>query len=191
MRGWMIVSAAVTALALTVVAVATAPDATRITASFPVSGSVGQTLVSRQLTVNATGVRLAKQLDTVYADAGNTTSDGIWLIVDADVTPGLDLIGLAYATASIGGVEYRASGILPAPSLAIVPFGPGVTYHGTLVFEVPTSAIESAAAARTTVAFNFALEPKLDSVPVVDVDLRGVSVDAVASIDAPYVVATK
>lgn len=180
------------ALAGTIFAVATAPDNARITAPFAVRGSIGDTLVARELAATVTGVRAARQLKVGYSsNAGSTATDGVWVIVDADVTPRLGTVVLEYSTLTIDGVDYQASDILPNPSLISLPYGSDITMHGSLVFEIPKAALASGAAARASVTFNHGFELALDSVPVVAVDLSKLDVQARAVIEGTYVVDKK
>lgn len=184
--------AAVLALAGTVAAVATAPDTDAITAVFPVRGGLGDSMTARQLSATVTAVRVVKSLKIGYSSAaGSTATDGVWVVVDADVTPRLGTLVLGNSTVTIDGIAYRASDILPAPSLASLPYGAGVPMHGTLVFELPASALKSPGAKHAEIAFVPSIDSRLDSVPTATVDLSGASVDARAVIDAPYVLETK
>lgn len=185
-------AAALVALAGTVVAVATAPDNAAVTAVFPVRGGIGDTLEARQLTVTVTGIRLAKSLSVGYSsNLGDTATDGVWVIVDADVTPRLGTLVLQTSTVTIDGVAYQASDILPFPAFDSQPYGAGIQMHGSLVFELPAAAIKGDGARHAEISFVYSFDPALDTIPTATVDLSGLPVDDRADVAAPYVLDAK
>lgn len=174
------------ALVATAVVVATAPDSDDITAVFPVRGTIGDVLEARELIVEATDIRLADRLEVGYADAGTTTTDGVWVVLDATITPRLETTSLSNATLVIDGIQYQVSGILPR-SVNFLSYGAGIPQHGSLVFELPTVALAAPGAANAEIYFNYSFQPQLDSIPVVTVDLTALEVEPRAVIAAPYV----
>ena len=174
------------ALVVTATAVATAPDSDGITAEFPVRGSIGDVLEARELIVQATEIRLADRLEVGYTDAGRTTTDGVWVVLDATITPRLEMTSIANATITIDGIHYQVSDILPR-SVTFLSYGAGIPQHGSLVFELPKSALSAPGAASAEIYFNYRIEPMLDTIPVVVVDLTALEVEPRAVIAAPYV----
>lgn len=181
------IAGAAALLAVAAFAVATAPDDDGITATFPVHGTIGETVTSRELSVKVNSVELATRLDVVYHDASNTTTDGVWVVVDTTITSRLGDLLMSYVELQVGDVTYRVSDILSAPSIINLPYGAGIPVHGTLVFEVPKSAITASRADHATIAFNYRIDPLLDTIPVVTVDLTSLDVEQSARIEEPYV----
>lgn len=177
----------VAALGATVFAVGTAPDDQGIVAVFPVRGEIGDVLEARELVVEATGIHLAERLEVGYGDAGDTTTDGVWVVLDVTATPRLSTMPLTYSTIAIDGIQYRVSDLLPYPSLTFLDYGPGIPQHGSLVFELPRSALDSPGAARAEISLSYAFDPVLDSLPVVVVDLTALEVDSRAVIAPVYI----
>lgn len=173
------------ALVVTAVAVATAPDSDGIIAVFPVRGSIGDVLEARALTVQATNIRLAQRLEVGYTDVGATTTDGVWVVLDATITPRLGTTTISTSTITIDGVQYQASDILPR-SVNFLEYGAGVPQHGALLFELPESALSAPGASAAEISINYYLAV-LDTIPVVVVDLTALEVEPRAVITAPYV----
>ena len=166
------------------VAVATAPQEGTLAAPFRVVGEPGDVITTRSLTVEVKEVRIARELDLPYDSSGIRTG-GVWVIVDAVITPSLGTVSTTYAGLVIGDVTYRVES-LPYPSLERIPYGAGVPVRGSLAFEVPESALNGAD--RAEVWVNTKNNLQLDSVAVVIIDLSAVPVDSRAIIDGAFVV---
>lgn len=175
-RAWRIV-AAVFALVLGGVAVASAPDGTATVAPLYVDGVVGEAVSGRRLTSTVTGVRLAEELVIPYReDVGDTTTDGVWVIVDATITIRQQYTVLTSTDLRIGDRVFRVSDVTPAPSLLAPPESSGIPQHGSLVFEIPLSALDDPGASRAQVLFNPGAETRLDSVAAIVVDLASLEI---------------
>jgi hypothetical protein len=180
--------AAALALGVAALAVATAPGGDSIADPFPVRGALGEAVEGREFTIDVHSVRLAEAIGFSYrADAESIRSDGAWVVVELTVTPTLGTPTFSYVQLDIGGRLYRTNDVLPAPSLSRLPFGAGIPSHGTIVFEVPRSAIESSAASGAVIRFQHRIDPQLDSVPMVEVDLSTVDVEREILIEETYV----
>lgn len=177
----------VAALGATVAAVATAPDDGEIIAVFPVRGGIGDVLEARELIVEPTDIRLAERLEVGYGDAGNTSTEGVWVVLDATITPRLTTLGLSYSYLTIDGIQYRVADLLPYPSLTFLVNGAGIPQHGSLIFELPKSALDSPGAAHAEITLTYSFDPTLDSIPVVVVDLASLDVESRAVIAPVYI----
>lgn len=158
--------------------VATAPDNDALTAPFFERGGLGETVSGRHLTAVVDSVRLTEYLDVKYAEAPDTTTDGVWVIVDATLTPRLDTLSMGEAQLWIGDVRYHVSDILPAPSPLRLAYGADIPQRGSLVFEIPRAALDDPGAARASIVLQHAFDSRLDSVPVVVVDLTRLEISA-------------
>lgn len=189
---------AVALLAAGGLAIATAPTDDTIVAPFLVRGEVGSRIDSRLATVVARDVTLARELDIDYGYnqmfdevAPDTSSDGVWVVVDLDITTTYVAADFGNAEVRIGSVRYRASTILPDQDLQSFSFDPGITVRGSIVFELPESALREAAASDALIVLVPRLSPVLDTVPTIAVDLRALPVDDIAviaeagAVDAP------
>jgi hypothetical protein len=186
-RAWVAVGAVI-ALVAAGAAVASAPDSTATTAPLYVDGRIGEPVTSRLLTSTVTNVRLADRLLVPYRDdVGDTRTDGVWVIVDATITMRQQYLVLVNTELSIGSRTFRVSDVTPAPSLLTPPEGSGIPQHGSLVFEIPLSALDDPGASHARVLFNPSSETRLDSVAAVTVDLAELAVLPSVRIDPPTI----
>lgn len=187
-RRWLAGAAIIAALAGSAVLVAGAPDNEDVTAPFLIHGGIGDTVSGRNLTVVVTSVSLTQYLDIKYRDAGDTSTDGVWVVVDTVMTSRLATLVLDDAELWIGDVRYAVSEILPAPTPLQLSYGADVPQRGSLVFEIPESVPADAGASHASLVFYSTSDPRLDSFPVVDVDLTGLTVSDRERIDEPAVI---
>lgn len=175
-------------VAIAALAVSTAPNDATIVDPFEVTGAVGQVVTARQVSAEVHEVRLVHELDVPYGfDDVNGTTEGVWVVVDATLTAQAQPIGTGFSELHIGDYVFRASDILPTPALTDVRYGAGVPVTGTLVFEVPAFVVSLPGAANATLVVRDLLTPQLDSVPVIRLDLSGLTVEKFATIGAAYV----
>ena len=172
-------------LAVSAVAVATAPDNAAVTAPFPISGPMGEAVTARALVVTVHSVELTEKLDVDYRDIPAIGTDGVWVVVDTTIESRLGLLGLSYAELWIDDVHYRVSDALPAPTPLLVTWGSGVPQRGSLVFELPRDALDAGGASRASIVFLHRLDASLDSVPVVAVDLTTLDVSPSVTLAEP------
>lgn len=187
-RRWIAGIAIVAALAGSAVLVALAPDNDGITAPFFIRGGMGDTVSGRNLTAVVNSVELADYLDIKYNDAGDTSTEGVWVVVDAVLTARRDTVGVGDAQLWIGDVHYGVSDILPAPTSLQLSYGADVPQRGSLVFEIPLAALKDPGAAQASIVLYDKVDARLDSVPVVVVDLTGLDVKPRVRIDERAVV---
>lgn len=190
-RFWKLTVGSVLALALLGVAgfaVATAPDSKRVTAPFEIHAAVGETVEAREFSVRVDGVRVAETLAASYAfDEPNMTTDGGWVVVDTTIVVRSGYITLSSARLRIGDYVFAGSDILPTPRLIdFYQSSPGLPVTGSLVFEVPTFALELPEAQNAVVEFSTQVTPSLDTVAMIRVDVSGRPESSV-SIDPPTI----
>lgn len=166
------------------VAVATAPGNARIIAPLLVRGGVGDTMTGRTLIAEVTQVRLAEALDVKYRDAGDTSTDGVWVVVDATLTATEKILGFTDAELRIGDVIFTPSHVLPSPTLMTLRYGAGIPEHGSLVFEIPLSALDQPGASAALLVFR---NDNLDSTPALQVDLTALEIEPRVRVDEIYV----
>jgi len=180
--------AAVVALVATGAAVASAPDGPATIAPLYVDGDVGETISSRLLTVTVHGAQLADELVVKYRDdAGDTTTDGVWVVIDATITMEQGYIVLTNTELRIGDRLFRVSEVAPSPSILVPEESSGIPQRGPFVFEVPLSALDDPAAAHAQVLFNPSAETRLDSVAAITVDLSSLATNPTIRIDPPTI----
>lgn len=181
LAGW---AAAIGVLGVTAAVVAVTP--TDMTTSIEVRGEVGQLIHSRLADVTVLDVRLTHRLDVTYDEVDGTT-DGVWVVVDAVVTPNLERLSLGDSILRIGGTTYGVSDILGIDDLRNQPYGAGITLQGPLVFELPASALEAPGARSATILITPSADSRLDSVPVVVVDLTALEIAPSIDIGVAFV----
>ena len=181
-RGWL---AALGLVVVASIAVATAPQEGTIADPFVRTGVEGEVVHARELDVEVNDVRLAQQLDLVYDESGLFT-DGVWVIVDLTVTSNVGSVHLSYAELHLNGIAYRMR-VLPNPGMDFIYYGPGVPVSGSLVFELPTSALESGGLDDARVYFQAGVAVQLDDIPEVIVDLSALEIARAEIIDEPFV----
>ena len=188
-RGILTGVAAGLALAAAAVAVGTAPDSDRIVEPFLVTAEVGEVATGRLLSAEVSGVTLARTIVVKYRqDAAPINTDGVWVVVDATVTPQLDILTLTSAQLRIGNVHYGVSSLLPEPTMLTQGYGAGIPQRGDLVFEIPRSALDAPGATSASIVFLPVVLPRLDTVPAIVVDLTRLEVGDTARIDPVVVV---
>jgi hypothetical protein len=185
-RGWL---AAIGLVVVASIAVATAPQSGRLADPFVRTGVQGEVVHGRTFDVEVTEVRAAELLDLVY-DESTLATDGVWVIIDTVVTSNVGNIPLHLMELRIDGVAYRTYD-LPYPALLFTSYGPGVPVGGSLVFEVPASALEGGGLDGARVYFQTEVSEQLDDVPEVIVDLTDLDIARTEIIDEPVVLAVR
>jgi hypothetical protein len=180
LAGW---AAAIALLGASAVLVAVTP--TDISTPFELTGRAGDRIPTRLAEIEVVDVHLAERLNITYDDVDGSTH-GVWLVVDARVTPTQDPIYLSDSTVRIHGVTYAVNdSILGTDSMIGQRFGAGITREGPFVFELPRQAIEGASTA--TVVITPSSDARLDTVAAVVVDLEGLDVLRSIDIGVPFV----
>jgi len=170
-------------------AVATAPSIDRVVGPFELVGGLGDTVDARLYSATVSRVELARELDLAYGQDGfsytapSVASEQVFVVVDVRLESAVDKVLVQYSELVIGGVTYRVAPFLPGPNILNPPAGPGIPVEGTLVFEVPTSVIDSGAAAYARLHIKSELTPQLESVPVFTLDLDGLDVERVRVVE--------
>ena len=181
----------VVALSVGAVAVATAPDSTRIAEPFDVTGKVGETVETRLLDVEVAQVRAAPRIVLSYGSLFGTTtpsysSDGVWVVIDLTATTSTESLVISGTTLTIGEFEYSPMP-LPSPAIDAFTVGSDVPVTGQLVFEVPTAVFESTAARTARLAVAPPFTARLDEVAVVELSLRDTQQSSSVTIDPAFV----
>ena len=182
-RGWL---AALGLVVVASIAVATAPQSGTLADPFVRTGAVGEVVHGRDFDVEVLEVRLAQSLDLAYDDSGLPT-DGVWIVVDLIATANVDAVRFDYAEFRIDGTGYRTYD-LPYPSMTHLYYGADIPVQGTLVFEVPESALDAAGVDDASIYFQYSVSVQLDDVPEVMVDLSGLEPERSVIIDEPFVI---
>ena len=165
-------AAVIALLAVGATIVGTAPTDDEVIAPFENVGTVGETVEGRETRVLVTGIRTTTSLTASYAfTALDAPTEGTWVIVDTVITPRVNSVGLSNSELRIGEYLFRATDIQPSPSLLLFPFGPDLPVTGSVIFEIPDFALESADARNATVVYQSRTVSTLDDVPTVRLDL--------------------
>jgi hypothetical protein len=176
----------VAAVAVGVLAVGTAPNGASVVDPFAVRAGQGETAQSRTLEARVLDVRTG---DLLVADDGTEAvrlpTDAVWIVVDVELTARLGRLALDQADLEVGSVQYRVSSIADDAELLVMPYGAGVPMRGSLVFEVPATVLEHGSA---RLVLHTAIDDRLDSVPVIALDLRGAPSSGEVESEAPTVV---
>ena len=188
-RRIVVVMATAILLGVAAVAVATAPDSSRITEPFYANGAVGRSVNTRLLDVEVRRVAFARELTVSYGgtfDQPETVypSDAVWVVIDVTATSSTDSLILAGSILTVGEYSYSAFA-LPSPTIESFTVGSDVPVEGTLVFEIPTSVYESAVDARVTLKGNFSMP--LEQIAVVVVPFAGSTVEPSITVDPAVV----
>jgi hypothetical protein len=181
--------AALGLVAVASIAVATAPQDGTIADPFVRTGAVGEVVHGRDFDVEVLDVRLGESLDLAYDESG-LESDGVWVVVDLVATANVDVVQLGYTELRINGVGY-ATHDLPYPSMDFVDYGAGIPVQGSIVFEVPKSALDGAGLDDARVYFQYGVDVQLDDIPEVIVDLRELDLERTQVVDAPFVMGVR
>ena len=159
------------ALAVAAVAVGFAPETEDIVRPFPVRGVQGERVEARTLGAEVEGIGAAEEVTVEYGFAPPALpTEGFWLVVEATVTTWKERQSLTYASVRAGDATYRTFSSLPAPALVGYSFDPGVPVTGQLLFELPDEALDTAVAEGIEVSFAAGIDPRLDTVAVVEVE---------------------
>lgn len=171
------------------IAVATAPQEGTLAGPFVRTGVEGQVLHTRALDVEVTGVRLTTELNLAY-DETRLGTDGVWVVVDLIVTSNIDSVRLSYTELHLNGVAYGTYS-LPNPAMDFITYGAGVPVKGSLVFELPSSALEGGGLTDARVYLQAGVSVQLDDIPEVIVDLSDLEVVRSEIIDEAVVVGVR
>lgn len=182
MKGPAGLLAAAVVLAGAAALVAVTPD--DMNGPFVLTGGPGHPVTARLATVEVLDVQLTEHLEVPFDDVDGST-DGVWMVVDAVVTPALGRLSLSGTILRIGRLTFSASEILGSDSMLTQRYGAGISQRGPFVFELPRSALAGAGSA--TIVFETTSDPRLDSVPAVVVDLTALDLQDSVEVAEPSV----
>jgi hypothetical protein len=141
---------------------------------------------SREFSVTVTGVRLA---DRVQTPEWIGTTPGVWLVVDIVFERRIDR-GPITGSFSVGKVDYLLS---TRPEEASIDGGasaqPGIPWAGSMLIELPLSALDDPDASVSVLRFATQANPRLDGVLDYLIDLTAVEHETSISIFEPERVA--
>lgn len=162
------IAAVLAAVVVSAILVETAPSQARAQhAAFPVGLELGERGDGRNLAGRLDDPRLA---DTVLSGDWRGSTTGQWLVIDATAsTRGTG--ARVSASLVIGELTYLSvdrSGVDPLDSVQLEP---GLPWSGVLLFELPADAATLPGADRAVLRVGTALEPRLDSVLELPLDL--------------------
>jgi hypothetical protein len=148
--------------------------------------ATGVPVETRQLTVTVTDARLADRLQT---PEWTGTTDGVWLVVGIEFARRSEVGGIA-GSFRIGDTGYSLSA---RPGLASVDNGafsqPGLPWAGSMVVELPLSALEDARARHAVMRFSAYDDPILEGVLDYEIDLTALDHERSITLQEPVRVA--
>jgi len=123
--------------------------------------TLGERVDARTFSVTVVDVRLA---DRVQTPEWTGTTTGVWLVVDIEFERTIDR-GPISGSFRIGDTTFELS---RRPGTASIDGGaaslPGLPIAGSMLVELPLSALEAPGADRAVIRFTTAFEPRLDGV---------------------------
>ncbi|MET0699693.1 MAG: hypothetical protein ABWY93_08505 [Mycobacterium sp.] len=156
------------------------PENTEIYAPFDVRGDTGSPTRGRALTTTVTGLQITP---LVKPDRGRSVQAiGVWVLVDATVTA-TESSGLPRAELLVGRNTYAPSDrLLPGATLG-GPLDPDITEQGAWVFDVPPALLDTVGSVMLRTWLG--LDPRLDSLLVVDISLTDSRVSRSDAVELP------
>jgi hypothetical protein len=143
------------------------------------------TVETREFALEVTGVRLAGRVQTPEW-IGDT--NGVWLVVDVVFAPRLSTAGID-GTLRIGDRSYLTSRRPDAAAIDVSAIGdPGLPWAGSMLFELPESALRSGGSEAAVVQFAVG-DTRLDGVLEYSVDLTDLPIHDSVTIFEPERVA--
>jgi hypothetical protein len=137
---------------------------------------------SREFSLTVTDIRLADRLQT---PEWTGTTPGVWLVVDIVFERRIDR-GSITGSFRIGEVDYLPS---TRPDYASIDGGasgqPGIPWAGSMLFELPLSALEDPYASASVLRFATQSNPRLDGALDYTFDLTGIDRETSISILEP------
>jgi len=187
MRRSLRIAASLAALAVAMIAAATAPkNGNDIAAPFDVRGVEGDVLSTRLLLTRLDGVEIAERLSQDGYPPQQIGTSGRWLIVHLTVQTRRSTESLSSSRLLLDGREY-ANYIGITDDLARIQNGPGIATRGTIAFELPADALSGDAAAHAELRLQTRVAPTLDDVAVYTVDLRELRRSSVFEVPEPEI----
>lgn len=159
---------AIALIALASLAFTLAPNEAQRQAPVEINVGLGETGSGRNIVATVHDVRLARQAETDSYDPWIGKTTGVWVVVDATVSSGVDP-ALLKAWLTVDGLTYQASGRPQDDTIAGSSISPGIPLSGSLAFEVPLEIAQSSEPVRITLAPSS--DVRLDSTVVVTVRL--------------------
>jgi hypothetical protein len=144
--------------------------------------ALGTRVDARTFSVTVLDARLADRVQTPEW-TGDTT--GVWLVVDIEFERTLDR-GSLTGSFRIGDTDYLLSA---RPDLASIDGGassmPGLPWTGSMLVELPLSALDDSAAGAAVIRFATSTDPRLDAVVDYTIDLGSIDREASLTLFEP------
>jgi hypothetical protein len=152
---------------------------------FVTTAQFGERAEGRDLVLQATDAYLADRVTSVDW-IGET--EGVWLVIDATIGSKF-AIATPYATLMAGGLEFTSSNRPQEAALNDTVVAAGLPHSGSFVFELPSELVEGPDGRHVVVRFATTLDPRLDSVIDVTLDLSTLEHQSSAALQEPGMVA--
>ncbi|CAN5450607.1 hypothetical protein BH09ACT4_BH09ACT4_10870 [soil metagenome] len=142
---------------------------------------------AREFSLTVTSVRLA---DRVVTPEWTGTTAGVWVVVDIEFQSRIDNAAIT-GSFRIGDTNYLLSS---RPGSAAIDHGafsqPGLPWAGSMLFEIPESALEAPRANSAVVRFAMSSDPRLDGVLDYTIDLTSLDRETSITLAEPQRVAS-
>lgn len=143
------------------------PANEQITEPFPVTGAVGDVLVSDYHVVTVHDVVLAEEVEL---GSWRGTTSGVWLVVDATVAARTQRLSMD-ANVFLDGIRYPGTDRIGIETLDGRVHDPGLPMTGVILVELPADVRERPGATSAVLRFGRGSDVRLDSVIELRLDL--------------------
>jgi hypothetical protein len=157
------------------------PGDAQVQAPFPVTGEVGDQIVSQHLVATVNDVGLT---EVVELDFWRGTTSGVWLVVDATIQARIERTGVD-ANVFIAGVRYAATNRTSTDTVDGRVADAGFPVTGSILIELPADAQTMPGADSATLRISPGLNARLDSVIELRLDLTQLDVADRVALETP------
>lgn len=167
MRPALAVPAGIGLVLLAFVATLAKPAEEVIVAPFPVSGEVGEQLVSLHHAVTVHEVALADEVEVGFWEG---TTAGVWFVAEATIAGRVESVGVD-VDLFVDGVRYAASGRVDRDTVDGSIADAGLPRTGAMLVELPADILDRPGARSAVLRVSAGGDTRLDSVVELTVDL--------------------
>ncbi|QHC71835.1 hypothetical protein [Rathayibacter sp. VKM Ac-2801] len=128
---------AVALLTAAAIVTATAPSDDDVQTPLARSGGVGERVESRTVAVTVHGAVLARELAVEGREDLDTTSPGVWLVVDLTAVCRLSSCAFDESELRVDGRRFAPATLVPFPSFVQQSPSAGLPYRQSALFELP------------------------------------------------------
>jgi hypothetical protein len=157
------------------------PGDPQVEAPFAVTGGVRDQIVSQHLVATVNDIGLA---DVVELGSWRGTTAGVWLVVDATIEARIERIGVE-ANLLIAGVRYPATSRTSTDTVDGRVADAGFPVTGSILIELPADVRTMPGADTATLRLSPGIDPRLDSVIELTVDLSTLEVADRVQLETP------